>query len=100
MNLFEFPERELCSKCFEKLHATNAEKNGASTAVKKERPCACSQVPADALLRCENGKMSITTQDGVALWSGEMDSAHQMQTILQQVGRIHSIRNKRKKSQK
>lgn len=91
LNLFEFPERELCSSCFQNQH--KAELNEARNNVLS--PCACTTLPEGIRIFCQDGKINIVSLEGWNLWCGLISNSYDLDSILQKVSRIYEIRKKR-----
>ncbi len=99
LNLFEFPDRELCSDCIRKTEQTKV------TASPGEQENKQGQVPQTILpssvqITAQNGKISVISEEGWTLWSGTASQSHELQTILKQAERIYAIRNRTKRDKK
>ena len=95
LNLFEFPERELCTDCFQKQTSKTVEQP-----LKVKPPkgdCHCTELPKTAQIAYKDGKILITCEEGWILWSGMATQPHQLQMALQSAGRIYKIRSRTKK---
>lgn len=57
-------------------------------------------LPDTVRIVAENGKISVTSEEGWILWSGESSKPHELQAILKRAERIYSIRNRTKKPTK
>ena len=97
LNLFEFPDRELCSDCINKgekpiIAPSEPEK------LQPQKPQ--SSLPRSVKISAENGTISITSEEGWTLWSGPANQDHELQTILKHAKRIYAIRSRTKKGTK
>ena len=95
LNLFEFPERELCTDCFQKLAPKKVEQPPPVEIPKGT--CHCTALPKTAQIAYKDGKILITCDEGWTLWSGMAHQPHQLQMALQSAGRIYKIRSRNKK---
>lgn len=94
LNLFEFPDRELCSSC---LH-THKETELSEASKHSQQSCPSTTLPQGARIFCQDGKMNIVSQEGWNLWCGLLSNSYDLESILQKVGRIYAIRKKRQQS--
>lgn len=97
LNLFEFPDRELCSDCSTKNEQPKPEP---VVVEKPQTQDAGSILPDTVHITAEDGKISVTSEEGWILWSGEANKAHELQTILKRAERIYSIRSRTRKPTK
>lgn len=94
LNLFEFPDRELCSSCF--YTQKDAERHEATN--KPQPPCTCTTLPEGSRVFCQDGKINIVSQEGWNLWCGLLSNSYDLDNILQKVGRIYAIRKNRQQN--
>lgn len=92
LNLFEFPDEELCFSCRKSIE-------------KKEVPPSPQPAPtlnvsslADAVLSHENGQIVLKSPEGWILWSVAETGSSTMDKIVKRAERILEIRQKRFKS--
>lgn len=94
LNLFEFPEREICSSCF---HAQQVKEHKEVRTV-PQPPCPCNSLPKGTRLFCQDGKINIVSGEGWNLWCGLISDNYDLDCILKKVGRIYAIRKKRQQT--
>lgn len=94
LNLFEFPDEELCFSCRKSIE-------------KKEMPPPPQAAPtldvsslADAVLSHENGQIVLKSPEGWILWSVTDTGSSTMDKIIKRAGRILEIRQKRLRNKK
>lgn len=97
LNLFEFPDREICSDCLKKSEPPKPEPVVTEKAKVQENG---TLLPDTVKITAENGKITVTSEEGWTLWSGEASKTHELQTILKRAERIYSIRSRTRKPAK
>jgi len=93
LELFEFLDGELCTSCLK-----DSEKKPASSGKTQSAKNVGHRLLPQAVVAVEEGKLVIKSPEGWVLWSGSLDDDHQLDTILSQAERIHTIRMKRQKN--
>ncbi len=86
--LFEFHEDGLCNNCL----TLRKEKVKPIKANPKQDYLDLS----DCILSCENGKVILSTSEGLILWSSPVEEKNKLGNILDRAQRILKIRSKRR----
>ena len=93
LNLFGNREKELCSACIQ--HKKEAEVVHIPVKVEKTEEAS---ILSDATMSCENSKIVLRSKEGWELWSANLNSTTELQTIIKRAKRIYEIRLRRQKN--